>query len=38
MKGHPRIVSPRRLALDRDAQARLWEVSEEATGVRFLSE
>ena len=36
MKGHPRIVSPRRLALDREAQARLWEVSEEATGVRFL--
>jgi NAD(P)-dependent dehydrogenase (short-subunit alcohol dehydrogenase family) len=38
MKGHPRIVSPRRLALDREAQARLWEVSEEATGVRFLDE
>jgi NAD(P)-dependent dehydrogenase (short-subunit alcohol dehydrogenase family) len=36
MKGHPRIVSPRRLALDREAQARLWEISEEATGVRFL--
>ncbi len=36
MRGHPRIVSPRRLALDREAQRRLWEVSEEATGVRFL--
>jgi NAD(P)-dependent dehydrogenase (short-subunit alcohol dehydrogenase family) len=36
MKGLPRIVSPRRLALDRDAQRRLWEISEEATGVRFL--
>ncbi|MCW2761639.1 MAG: hypothetical protein JWR85_1840 [Marmoricola sp.] len=36
MRGHPRIVSPRRLAHDRDAQLRLWEVSEEATGVRFL--
>ncbi|MET0999009.1 MAG: SDR family NAD(P)-dependent oxidoreductase, partial [Marmoricola sp.] len=36
MKGHPRIVSPRRLALDREAQDRLWELSEEATGVRFL--
>jgi NAD(P)-dependent dehydrogenase (short-subunit alcohol dehydrogenase family) len=36
MKGHPRIVSPRRLALDRDAQRRLWEISEEATGVTFL--
>ena len=38
MKGHPRIVSPRRLALDREAQARLWKVSEEATGGRFLNE
>jgi NAD(P)-dependent dehydrogenase (short-subunit alcohol dehydrogenase family) len=36
-KGYPRIVSPRRLALDREAQDRLWEISEEATGVRFLS-
>jgi NAD(P)-dependent dehydrogenase (short-subunit alcohol dehydrogenase family) len=36
MRGHPRIVSPRRLAQDRDAQRRLWEISEEATGVRFL--
>jgi NAD(P)-dependent dehydrogenase (short-subunit alcohol dehydrogenase family) len=36
MKGHPRIVSPRRLAHDREAQRRLWELSEEATGVRFL--
>lgn len=38
MKGHPRIVSPRRLAHDRDAQRRLWEISEEATGVRFLDQ
>jgi NAD(P)-dependent dehydrogenase (short-subunit alcohol dehydrogenase family) len=38
MKGNPRIVSPRRLAQDREAQRRLWEVSERATGVRFLSE
>jgi NAD(P)-dependent dehydrogenase (short-subunit alcohol dehydrogenase family) len=38
MRGHPRIVSPRRLAHDRDAQRRLWEVSEEATGVRFLDQ
>jgi NAD(P)-dependent dehydrogenase (short-subunit alcohol dehydrogenase family) len=36
MKGHPRIVSPRRLAHDREAQRLLWELSEEATGVRFL--
>ncbi len=35
-KGYPRIVSPRRLALDREAQDRLWQISEEATGVRFL--
>jgi NAD(P)-dependent dehydrogenase (short-subunit alcohol dehydrogenase family) len=35
-KGYPRIVSPRRLALDREAQDRLWEISEEATGVRYL--
>ena len=38
MKGYPTIVSPRRLAMDREAQRRLWEVSEEATGVRFLDE
>jgi NAD(P)-dependent dehydrogenase (short-subunit alcohol dehydrogenase family) len=37
-KGEPRIVSPRRLALDREAQRRLWEISEEVTGVRFLDE
>ncbi|MEO7351101.1 MAG: SDR family NAD(P)-dependent oxidoreductase [Marmoricola sp.] len=36
MKGYPRILSPRRLALDRESQRRLWEISEEATGVRFL--
>ena len=36
MKGNPRIVGPRRLARDRDAQRRLWEISEEATGVRYL--
>ncbi len=38
MRGTPRIVSPRRLALDREAQRRLWEISEEATGVRYLDE
>ena len=36
IKGHPRIVNARRLAHDREAQRRLWEISEEATGVRFL--
>lgn len=35
-KGYPRIISPRRLATDREATKRLWEISEEATGVRFL--
>lgn len=38
LKGHPRIVSPRRLATDSEAQRRLWEISEEATGVRFLDQ
>jgi NAD(P)-dependent dehydrogenase (short-subunit alcohol dehydrogenase family) len=38
MKGYPRIVSPRRLAHDRDAQRRLWQISEEATDVRFLDQ
>jgi NAD(P)-dependent dehydrogenase (short-subunit alcohol dehydrogenase family) len=35
-KGRPRIVNARRLAHDREAQRRLWEISEETTGVRFL--
>lgn len=35
MRGYPRIVKPRRLALDRDAQRRLWELSELATGLRY---
>jgi NAD(P)-dependent dehydrogenase (short-subunit alcohol dehydrogenase family) len=38
MKGYPRIVSPRRLAHDREAQRRLWQISEEATDVRFLDQ
>ncbi len=38
MSGTPRIVAPRRLARDRQAQRRLWEISEEATGVRFFRE
>jgi hypothetical protein len=36
MRGHPRIVSPRALVRDRDQRRRLWELSEQATGVRFL--
>ena len=35
MRGTPRIVAARRLAHDRDAQRRLWELSEDATGVRY---
>lgn len=36
MRGEPRIVASRRLSHDRDAQRQLWELSEEATGVRYL--
>jgi NAD(P)-dependent dehydrogenase (short-subunit alcohol dehydrogenase family) len=35
MRGYPRIVRPRRLALDVDAQRRLWELSELATGLHY---
>jgi hypothetical protein len=35
MRGLPTIVKPRRLALDRGAQRRLWELSEAATGLRY---
>jgi NAD(P)-dependent dehydrogenase (short-subunit alcohol dehydrogenase family) len=35
MRGLPTIVKPRRLALDREAQRRLWELSEAATGLRY---
>jgi hypothetical protein len=34
-RGHPRIVSPSGAALNADTAKRLWEVSEELTGVRF---
>jgi NAD(P)-dependent dehydrogenase (short-subunit alcohol dehydrogenase family) len=34
-RGHPTIVSPRHTALDREAAARLWAISEELTGVRY---
>ena len=36
MRGHPRIVGMSRVARDPAAQRRLWEISEAATGVRFL--
>lgn len=35
LRGYPRIVRPRRLALDEAAQQRLWELSEAATGIRY---
>jgi NAD(P)-dependent dehydrogenase (short-subunit alcohol dehydrogenase family) len=35
MRGRPRVVVARRLAHDEDAQRRLWEISEDATGVRY---
>ena len=35
MRGRPRIVGARALAKDRETQRRMWEVSEEATGVRY---
>jgi hypothetical protein len=34
-RGHPKLVSPSRAARDSDVARRLWEVSEEMTGVRF---
>ncbi len=36
MRGHPRVVSPRRLARDEDTQRQLWRLSQDATGVRYL--
>jgi NAD(P)-dependent dehydrogenase (short-subunit alcohol dehydrogenase family) len=38
MRGYPRVVNPRRLARDPGAQRRLWQLSEEATGVRYLDD
>ena len=34
-RGHPKPVAPSGAARDRDVARRLWEVSEEMTGVRF---
>jgi NAD(P)-dependent dehydrogenase (short-subunit alcohol dehydrogenase family) len=34
-RGHPKHVSPNRAARDEDVARRLWEVSEQMTGVRF---
>jgi NAD(P)-dependent dehydrogenase (short-subunit alcohol dehydrogenase family) len=35
LRGHPRIVSPSRAALDPNTAARLWQQAEELTGVTF---
>ena len=34
-RGHPKPVAPSGAARDQDVARRLWEVSEEMTGVRF---
>jgi NAD(P)-dependent dehydrogenase (short-subunit alcohol dehydrogenase family) len=34
-RGHPHVASPTRAARDEETGRRLWEVSEELTGVRF---
>jgi NAD(P)-dependent dehydrogenase (short-subunit alcohol dehydrogenase family) len=35
LRGAPRVVDTSALARDTEAQRRLWEISEEATGVRY---
>jgi NAD(P)-dependent dehydrogenase (short-subunit alcohol dehydrogenase family) len=35
MRGYPRIVQPRPMARDEDAQRRLWALSEAATGIHY---
>ena len=35
MSGPPRVVASNRLSHDEVAQRRLWEISEEVTGVRY---
>jgi NAD(P)-dependent dehydrogenase (short-subunit alcohol dehydrogenase family) len=34
-RGHPKVVSPSRAAYDEQVAARLWDVSEQLTGVKF---
>ncbi len=36
LKGYPKVVQPRSQALDEVVARRLWEASEELTGVRYL--
>ena len=35
MRGHPKLVTASREAYDEDAARRLWQISEELTGVRY---
>jgi hypothetical protein len=35
LRGHPHVVKARRLAYDAATQRRLWELSEQATGIRY---
>jgi NAD(P)-dependent dehydrogenase (short-subunit alcohol dehydrogenase family) len=35
LHGHPQVVTSRRLSHDEEAQRRLWELSEETTGVSY---
>jgi NAD(P)-dependent dehydrogenase (short-subunit alcohol dehydrogenase family) len=35
-RGHPTVVAPARAGRDEEAARRLWEISEELTGVRYL--
>jgi hypothetical protein len=35
-RGHPKVVSASKAAHDEAAARRLWEVSQELTGVRYL--
>ena len=37
-RGHPQLVAPNGRARDQEDAARLWEVSEELTGVRYAWE
>jgi len=35
MGGHPQVVTSSALSRDEDAQRRLWELSEDTTGIRY---
>ncbi len=35
LSGAPQVVTSTRLSHDEDAQRRLWELSEETTGIRY---